>query len=391
MTLLDITICIIVLVIGFNLKFIFRSLDKRDHRFLNKLFAFHILISLAFAFLVSQNGGDAQLYWSFPKDNSWADIMDVVQRGSASGIIYSINYIPSKILDLSFYTGNICYGLLGHLGFVYFYMLLKSLFGDTKKLHGIKAFRIPIYPLIWFLPNLHFWSSGIGKDTILFFCIALFIYSIQKLKTRWLGLLLSVILSLAIRPHMIFFLIFSFGLANLLDHRMKGYTKILLFGIFIITFIYIFNFVIDFIQLESLDSAAVEEYARTKASKLNQADSSSGVDISAYPYPLKVFTFLYRPLFFDINGLLAVLASFENFFLLLVTISIFRNKPWAGLRKSDSLIKGLLLFFLCGAATFPLILGNLGIMLRQKNPFIPCLLIIGIWMIYNNRINVTAQ
>ena len=126
MTILDISIFIIVLVIGFNLKFVFRSLDKKDHRFLNKLFAFHIFISLAFAFLVSQNGGDAQLYWSFPKENSWVDIMDVVQRGSASGIIYSINYIPSKILDLSFYTGNICYGLLGHLGFVYFFMLLKN-------------------------------------------------------------------------------------------------------------------------------------------------------------------------------------------------------------------------------------------------------------------------
>ena len=33
-----------------------------------------------------------------------------------------------------------------------------------------------LFPLLFYMPNLHFWSCGVGKDTLLFFCIGLFSY-----------------------------------------------------------------------------------------------------------------------------------------------------------------------------------------------------------------------
>lgn len=382
MTLLDISICIIIFLIAFNLKNAFPSLNKQDRRFLNKLFVFHFAVAIAFNFIVANGGGDAIVYWNFPKENSFTAVMDVVEKGSASGVVYLINYIPAHILELSFFTGNMGYALLGYLAFIYLYRIVITILPDTAALSGFKLFGIRVFPWIWFLPNLHFWSSGIGKDTLLFFCIALFVYSLLNLKKRFLGLALSVILSLVIRPHIILFLILSFGIGYTLDGRLKAYQKALLFVLFAFLFGSIFNYVLDFVQLESLESQAIQDYTSNKAAKLNQADSSSGLDISGYPYPFKVFTFLYRPLFFDVNGFLAILASIENLILLFFTVMILRNSPVKGFKRGNFLLKGALIYFLLGALSFSLILGNLGIMLRQKNMFYPMFFIFGLWVYY---------
>ena len=55
-----------------------------------------------------------------------------------------------------------------------------------------------------------------------------------------------------------------------------------------------------------------------RATELTKA--TSGVDITSYSLPVQVFTFLYRPLFFDAPGLLGLIVSFENVFYLLITL-----------------------------------------------------------------------
>ena len=138
----------------------------------------------------------------------------------------------------------------------------------------------------------------------------------------------------------------------------------------------------EFVQLESLETEVIENYTSDKASNLNRDQTGSGVDISGYPFPLKLFTFLYRPLFFDINGILAILSSFENFILVLLSFSIFRKKPISAFKKSHRIIKGGIIFFLLGSSAFSLILGNLGIMLRQKNMLMPWLILFVISVYY---------
>ncbi|MBL4663865.1 MAG: hypothetical protein JKY22_10030 [Flavobacteriaceae bacterium] len=384
MTLLDISICTIIFLIGFNLKNAFSSFDKRDKKFLNQLFFFHFTVAIVFNFLVANGGGDAIVYWNYPKYNDIDAVMEVIQRGSASGVVYLINYLPSHILELSFFTGNMGYALLGFLGFIYLYRISKEMFPETSYFKDFKILGISVFPWIWFLPNLHFWSSGIGKDTLLFFCIALFVYSLQHIKKRLFLLILSMLLSLVIRPHITLFLIVSFGIGYTLDGHLKSYQKVIIFLVFAVFFGSIFNYVMDFVKLESLETQTIEEYTSNKAAKLNQADSSSGLDISGYPYPIKVFTFLYRPLFFDVNGVMAILASLENLILLLFTIKVFRNKPIKSFKKANFLLKGTIIYFILGALSFSLILGNLGIMLRQKNMFYPLFFIFGFWAYYRN-------
>lgn len=387
MILLDICITAIVFLIGFNLKNLFSGISTSEKWILDRLFFFHFIIAIAFHFYINNFGGDAIHYWETPKTLSFNTIMELVKGGSASGVIYLINYIPSNVLQLSLFTGNMMYGCLGYLGFIYILKTLKDIFGDFSTLSQIKLFNIPLFPWIWFLPNFHFWSSGIGKDTILFFCIALFVYCLQNLKKRWFLWIISMFLALIIRPHILLFLIISFGIGYVFDGRLKNYQKAMIGLIFILGFVLIFQYVLQFVQLESLETSVIEDYTSTKASNLNKAGSGSGIDISGYPFPLKIFTFLYRPLFFDINGILAVVASLENLVLLYFSILIIWGKPLAALKKSNFLLKGMIVYFLLGAVAFSLILGNLGIMLRQKNMFIPLFVIFGSWVLYNKHKN----
>ncbi|MEM7084656.1 MAG: hypothetical protein AAF489_00650 [Bacteroidota bacterium] len=390
MTLLDICITAIVFLIGYNLKNFSKGASKPEKKILNQLFFFHFGIAIIFHFYISSFGGDAVHYWDAPKEMSLEAIMNVVNRGSATGLMYLINYIPSHLLQLSFFTGNMMYALLGYLGFVYILRTTKYIFGDFTELAELKLFGIPIFPWIWFLPNFHFWSSGIGKDAILFFSIALFVYCLQNLRKRWLLLLISIVVSLAIRPHIMLFLLACFGIGFTMDGSLKAYQKLFVFAVFIVGFLSIFNYVLEFIQLESLEATAIDEYTSTRSSNLNKSRTGSGVDITNYSFPLKAFTFLYRPLFFDINGILAVVASIENFILLCFSGLIFFKKPYWAFKKSTFLIKGILLYFLLGTVAFSLILGNLGIMLRQKNMLMPWLIIFGLWTFYSFSKNKRA-
>jgi hypothetical protein len=102
-----------------------------------------------------------------------------------------------------------------------------------------------------------------------------------------------------------------------------------------------------------------------RATELTKA--SSGVDITSYSLPFQVFTFLYRPLFFDASGALALIVSFENVFYLLMTLKILNLKGIRYLITSNFLVKTCLFGFLTVTIALAQISGNLGLAMRQKS------------------------
>ena len=153
MSLLDVCICIIFLLLGVNLKHLFKGFSSSEKRVLNFLFWYHIAMAFVFHFYVSGNGGDALHYWEAPLNNSFSSIIELVKRKSATGVMYLINYFPSKVLGLSFFTGNIIYAVFGYLGFIYLFKTIKIFFVDNEQLSQVKLLGISIIPWIWFLPN----------------------------------------------------------------------------------------------------------------------------------------------------------------------------------------------------------------------------------------------
>ena len=153
MLLLDICVNIILLLVAFNLKYLFKEFSAKDRKYLDLLLLFHIAISIFFHFYIVNSGGDATNYWETPKEWSLQEIWDIASRPSGTGMMYLINYIPSNTLQLSFFTGNMLYSFFGFIGFVYLFRLIKLSFAKTNVLSEIKLFNVPLFPWVFFLPK----------------------------------------------------------------------------------------------------------------------------------------------------------------------------------------------------------------------------------------------
>lgn len=262
------------------------------------------------------------------------------------------------------------YTLLGFLGILYFYLSAQKLLTTDVKVKGYSLF-----PLAFFLPNLHFWSAGVGKDTLSFFCVGLFAYSILSIKTRFYGIILSLILVYNIRPHMAIFILAAFGIGSLFDKNLKvGYKVVLSLGFAIAAFM-LFDNVLEYAKIDEVSTESFEQFSNTRVANLSGSSKGSSVDISSYPYPFKIFTFLFRPLFIDAHNFSSLLTSIENFVLLYLTLLLIKAKPLKSFIEAPYQVKALAIFVVVGSLAFSNILGNMGIMVRMKNMFIPPMLI----------------
>ncbi len=103
-----------------------------------------------------------------------------------------------------------------------------------------------------------------------------------------------------------------------------------------------------------------------RAKELSKANS--GIDISQYSFPMKLFTFLFRPLFVDAPGALGIIVSVENLFYLIITFKLLGNaRGWKFLATGNFLAKSALFSFLTVSAALAQISGNLGLAMRQKS------------------------
>jgi hypothetical protein len=338
---------------------------------LKKIFLFHILFGAYFCFFVQ---GDAVGYWKGAKFMSYEDFIETLTQGQGTYFVLALNYYPSNILGLSYFTGTMMYSLIGFIGLTYFYVMAVELIPNDPKFRGYYLF-----PMLFFLPNLHFWSCAVGKDAILFFCIGIFSYGLMHPFKRLPMIIFGLVLSYFIRPHITLFMLLGFSMAYFSGKNISVFRRILFFGLMIGIAIAILPMVLQFARIEEASLDSFDKFSETKAALLSKASAGSAVDISSYPFPLKIFTFLYRPLFFDSNGIPSILASLENLLLLVLSFAVLKNKPLETFKKAPFVIQGMVYFLIIGTLAFSQSLGNLGIMIRMRNMFLPGLLIFIFW------------
>lgn len=373
--LVEIFIILIIIFLGFNIKFFFEKyINSRDKYILNSLWIYHLIFGVVFWYYIFYGpGGDGVTYYRIANEESFSNILSgFFKAGPGTSGMHMFNSLPASLL--SPFGLSMVYCLIGYIGLVCFYV-----FFIRQIKYNTSLFNYKLFPLVFFLPNLHFWSAGISKDAILFFCIGLFMYGIQQPSKHLFKIAVAMVVSYIIRPHITIFLISSMGMGYVLDGNLKLYQKIFLGGLFLAAFVLLFDNIMAYLKIEDLNTDTIDQFSENRVADLSRAHTGSSVDISSYPYPLKVFTFLYRPLFFDINGVLAIVASFENLLLLVLSWKLFRINPIKIFKAGNYMVKSLFIFLIIGSLSFSLILGNMGIMLRQKNMFIPALLFICLW------------
>lgn len=373
---LDIALITTVVLLGFGIVRFTNSsdLDRKDKKTLNFLWGYHLLFSFLFYVYTQNNSADANGYWRIAKEASVQDLEHYIASGPGTFFVYVLNYFPSNILDLHILTGTFLYSLLSFIGLFLFYRLAKFYIPYNTKLLGVNLF-----PAIFFLPSIHFWTAGVGKDTLMLFCIGLFAFSAARLKKRYVGILLAMGLAYMIRPHVFVLLLAAFSFAYLFTSKIMGYKRFFLFLFLALISILVLPKVFEYANIDNYSVDSVFSRIDKQAENLSGSRIGSSLDISSYSYPMRFFTFLFRPLFFDARSVLYLLASFENLLLLVFTIKMIRSKPIRTFKESSLVFKGFLIFILFGTFLFSSVLGNLGIILRMKIMFLPGFLLYSLW------------
>ena len=131
----------------------------------------------------------------------------------------------------------------------------------------------------------------------------------------------------------------------------------------------------DFVKLSDASVEGVnDQFTRfngygKKGVKFASSGSGSSIDISSYPLPYKMFSFLFRPLFYDARSAIQLVASFENFILLGLLVNWFRNiKIVLFYKKLKPAHKGIFWYSILGSFVFGMTLYNLCLLYTSPSP-----------------------
>jgi len=352
-----------------------------DARLLRMLFFYHNVLFFAYYGYTLFNSSDSQFYYQKVlidyRGDTWGDFY-----GTSTTFIEFVGYPFIRFLGFSYEAIMALFSWFGFLGFIYFYIFFKE---NIKFKHTL--FGYDLITLFFFLPNLHFWSSSFGKGAIIFLGLGLFFFGISNVKARWLAIAIGGIIIYHVRPHIMLVVLLSSAIGFVFSSKGVSLTWRVLFVMFaLVAFFYIYR---DVLAMVGIDEEAVISEGLDMSHRARElSKASSGIDITSYSLPLQLFTFLYRPLFFDAPGALGIFVSFENVFYLLITVQML--KSWKGftyLIRASFLAKSAFFSFLTVSIALAQVSGNLGIAIRQKSQVMLLLLFVIISFLDEQKLN----
>ena len=346
-------------------QLIFGFYQKRhsffDRKKMNLLYLYHIVFYGIYLWYALNNASDSKHYFYTISNHkgSWLELF-----GTDTSFIHFLGFPFYKLGINSYESLMFIFSWFGYLGFVYAYLFFRE-----KIPIGIKVFhRINFLVLILFLPNMHFWSASLGKGAPVFLGLMMFSYAIINPKKRIFLLILSSILIFHIRPHVFMFVAVGAAIGYMSGSaKMSTAKKLLISGALLGSVLAVQDQILAVAGLGGSEDLLqdFDEFADKRASGL--ADAGSGVDMSSYPLPLKLFTFWFRPLFIDAPNVLGVIVSIENLLYLFLVLKIIRKDFIRFVRKSPAIVKMSLVIFLGASLAMTFIMSNLGLIMRQKS------------------------
>lgn len=320
--------------------------------------AYHTLFSFIYYLYVASEGGDANGYYLHALDA-------YAEWEPGTKFVTSFTSLLAHNLGLGKLNVFLIYNLMGVVGLLILAHLVLLL--APRRMRQIAL-------MIVLLPGLSFWSSAIGKDAPAFLAACLALYAFLDIKRRAPLFALAVALMFAVRPHMAATLLIAACLSLLFSSGLRLAAKAVLIPATATALFFSSGAVIEYVGLDELSQEAADEYVDGRAG-LNQ-QGGGAVDIRELSMPAKLFTYLFRPLFFDARGLTGLISSAENLVLLGLILLGWRGLMRMGAKVSHPFVGFATVYFLWGWVMFALTTANLGIAVRQKTMILPALLVL---------------
>lgn len=361
----------VVYVVGFlylrSYKFSFQTTSLR----IFALYTWHTLYCIIYLIYSKHNISDSTTYYE-------ESLLEDVSLALGTDFVTFFASLLTKNLEFSYLNVFMIFNIIGALGLIAFDSSIKHALKNNKN-----SFKIFLISNISYLPSISFWSSALGKDAISFLAISLALWASLSLGRRWLLMLFSIILMLLVRPHISGIMIIS--LAFVIFYRSNAISDLKKYMLAFATMLGIFftvPFALDYSGLgREISFQIINEYIQTRQS-FNQ-EGGGGIDISQMSLPTQLFTYVFRPLPFEIQGFAALAASFDNIILMAIFVYALicffsrRINPICNLsNKLFMIIYAVITWIILAMTT-----ANLGISIRQKWMFLPMLLFVAISLI----------
>jgi hypothetical protein len=228
---------------------------------------------------------------------------------------------------------------------------------------------------VLFLPGLHFWTSGLGKDGPMFLAVSLCIWAAFRLQTRYLAFGAGIAIALLVRPHIALLALVAFAVTLMVGRGTSLWTRAALLAIVLGGLGSVVGLVENVVGGLSFSSAdSISEFIETKS----QISDESGADlnITGASFPVRLLSLLFQPFFFDANGLFGYVASAENLVLLLVFVTLIRRFGTAlAVARATVFARFACFFLMMMIVVLSLFHYNVGLGLRQKMMIMPALLV----------------
>ena len=345
-------------------QLLFRGLSNKfaffDKKLMNRLYWYHLAFFLIYFIYASFEASDSKAYYvdaGIVREN-W---MSLFLTGTKFIVFVAT---PLVQFGLSYLTVMLIFAWTGYVGFVFAYLFFKE--NITVNVTVFKKFDL--LTLLLFLPNMHFWTVSLGKGSLIFMGLMLFIYSISFPQKRIVALLLGGFFVYMIRPHVMLFVLVGVMIGIVTGKsKIGGGVKLLILAISISFLFAAKSSILSVAKLQDSENVVqdFDQFALEQAGRLET--SGSGVQMSNYSLPFKFFTFWFRPLFIDSPSTLGIFSSVENLIYLLLFAKIANRRFLRFIIKAPYLVKTSLIIFVLTSFALTFVMSNLGIMMRQKS------------------------
>ena len=359
----------------------------------NFIFIYHLIYILIFFLFAKNNDTDSIKYFT----DSFNNMISGKYFYFGGNFVKKISSVLINTFNFDFISLNLFFGLLGTIGI----LILASIAEKRIKSNNIFFYAII---LILCVPTFNFFTSHMGKDSLIFFSICLFIWSVDDFtKIKFFTLIIAIYILVSTRLHLsipilfIFFLFFPL-ISNNFTSKIKlpyyvSFLCLTLFALFYSNEILLKAGIISELGGMSVNPKLFDyNYVFQKmAVYSNNTSSADSTYKSIHDNNLiYYFKYLFGPYMHEsFFGLKYLVVKFESiFYFLLIVFLLYLT----ALNKNNEKLffNNFTIILIFIALTIPLSLSvsNYGISIRQRitiYPFLIYMLILNIEYLLNEK------
>lgn len=348
-------------LLGFMLAESVRKSFHLNFKITHLLYIWHTLFCLLYIFYSQTHTADAVEYY-------YDAVNEPIHFAIGTRFIVFLSGIFVQTLHLSYLGIFLIFNIFGYLGLLAFYASLNQVVAD--KSFFVKSLAV----IAVFLPSASFWTASLGKDSLSFMATGFALWAALNLKRRVPLMIFAILVMSLIRPHIAGIFIIALTIAFIMDKNIRLFPRMALMTISLIVAVSMVPFALKYANLKSTDKETVTKYIQKRQSY--NLEGGSSLNIGSMSLPLKLYTYVFRPLPYEARSVPALLSSFDNLFLLFLFLLFMRGFYKNIIIHNDHNMIFLVSFSIATWLISAMITGNLGIAARQKWIFLPFLIFI---------------